>query len=127
MTNGVMTVSFYKDVADMFNPFFKSIYVTDSNRDMLPHIIPSLSGDSLSSITINECDVLAALKTTNITKECGADDIPGRMLRECAEQIAFPITSLFNKSLKAGIFLSCRKKAYTVPVFKSDERDDVRN
>ena len=32
---------------------FKFIYITDDSRDMLPYIIPNLSGDSLSPITIN--------------------------------------------------------------------------
>ena len=31
----------------------------------------------LSSITINKCDILAALKTINVMKACGADNIPG--------------------------------------------------
>ena len=31
MTDGVMTVNSYEGVADMFNPYFKSIYVTDDN------------------------------------------------------------------------------------------------
>ena len=31
MTDGVMTVNSYEGVADMFNSYFKSIYVTDDN------------------------------------------------------------------------------------------------
>ena len=88
---------------------------------MPPHIIPNLSSDSLSSITINECDVLAAHKTIDVMKACGADDIPGRILHECAEQTALPITILFNKSIKINIFPSCLKKANVVPLFKSDK------
>ena len=96
----------------------KSIYITDDYIDIPPHLIPNPSVDSLSSITIYECDVLATLKTIDITKACGVDNIPGRILRECAEQIAFPITILLNKSLKAGIFPSCLKRANVIPVFK---------
>ena len=33
----------------------------------------------------------------------------------------------FNKSLKAGIFPSCLKRADITPVFKYGERDDVHN
>ena len=69
--------------------------------------------------------LMNALKTIDITKACGADNIPGRILRECAEQIVFPITMLFNKSLKASIFNSCLKRANVIPVFKSGKRDDV--
>ena len=48
-------------------------------------------------------------------------------MRECAEHIAFPITMLFNKSLKAGKFPFCLKRANVIPVFKSGKRDDVHN
>ena len=62
MTDGSITVNSCKGIAKMFNSFFKSIYVIDNSRDMPPHIIQNLSGDSLSYITVTECDVLAALR-----------------------------------------------------------------
>ena len=46
---------------------------------------------------------------------------------EYAEQIAFPLTILFNKSIKTGIYPSCLKKANVVPVFKSGKRNDTPN
>ena len=94
---------------------------------MPPHIIPNPSVDSLSFITINECDVLATLKTIDITKASCVDNIPGKILREYVEQIAFSITMLFYKSLEAGIFPSCLKRANVIPVFKSSKRDDEHN
>ena len=60
-------------------------------------------------------------------KACVADNIPGRILREYAEQIAFPITIQFNKSIKTDILPSCLKKASAVPVFISGEHNDVHN
>ena len=72
----VITVNSCKGVSDIFNSFFKSIYVIDDSRNILPLVIPNLSGNSLSSITINECDVLlAALKTIDVTTAFGTDDI----------------------------------------------------
>ena len=68
-----MTVNFIKVVAGIFNSFFKSKYVTDDSRDMPLHIISKFSDDSLSFITFNKCDVLAVLKTIDITKACGGD------------------------------------------------------
>ena len=82
MTSGVMTVNSYKGVANIFNVFFKTIYVADDSKDMPPHIIPNLSVDFLSFINIYECDLLSSLKTTDITKACGVNIIPGRILRD---------------------------------------------
>ena len=78
--------------------------------DMPPHLISNPSVDSLSSITINECYVLATLKTIDITKACGADNIPGRILRECAEQIAFPLLRCLINLLKPVYFLPVSKE-----------------
>ena len=66
-----MTVNFYRDVAGIFNSFFKLKYVTDDSRDIPLQIISKFSDDSQSFTTLNECDVLAVLKTIDITKACG--------------------------------------------------------
>ena len=76
MIDGVMTVNSYKGVANVFNSFYKSTNVIDDNRDMPRHIIQNLSGDALSSITINEYEVLATLRTIDATKACLPDYYP---------------------------------------------------
>ena len=71
--------------------------------------------------------VLATLKQLDINKATGSDEIPVRLLKETADQIAPSLTMLFNKSLRLGIFPEDWKLANIVPIFKKGKRDFVEN
>ncbi|KAI5090163.1 gastrula zinc finger protein XlCGF28.1-like [Silurus meridionalis] len=54
----------------------------------------------------------------NSRKSAGPDNIPGRVLRECAEQLADVFTDIFNISLSSNIVPTCLKTTTIVPVPK---------
>ncbi|XP_041654164.1 succinate receptor 1-like [Cheilinus undulatus] len=60
-------------------------------------------------------DMVTTLKHINIRKAAGPDHIPGRVLKECSNQV---LTDIFNTSLSHAIVPSCFKKASIVPVPK---------
>ncbi|KAF7691456.1 hypothetical protein HF521_011753, partial [Silurus meridionalis] len=45
----------------------------------------------------------------NPRKSAGPDNIPGRVLRECAEQLADVLTDIFNISLSSNVVPTCLK------------------
>ncbi|KAI5617232.1 gastrula zinc finger protein XlCGF28.1-like [Silurus asotus] len=51
-------------------------------------------------------------------KSAGPDNIPSRVLRECAEQIADVFTDIFNISLNSATVPSCLKTTTIIPVLK---------
>ena len=53
----------------------------------------------------------------------GYDDINNIMLKELRLLITEPLTELFNRSLREGIFPEAMKQADTVPLYKSKERN----
>ncbi|XP_050294283.1 uncharacterized protein LOC126734630 [Anthonomus grandis grandis] len=57
----------------------------------------------------------------------GPDGIPSLLLRECVCTLSKPICTLFNLSLKSGVFLSFWKNSYVTPIFKSSNTSDVSN
>ena len=63
------------------------------------------------------------LKNLKTTKACGLDNIPNRLLKVAAPFIYLHLASLFNLSIKVGIFPAELKKAKISPIFKSGERD----
>ena len=71
--------------------------------------------------------VLTSIKQLDINKATGSDEIPMRLLKETANQIAPSLTMLFNKSLRLGIFPEEWKLANIVPIFKKGKRDFVEN
>ncbi|KAK3532959.1 hypothetical protein QTP70_005542 [Hemibagrus guttatus] len=48
----------------------------------------------------------------------GPDNIPGSVLRECAEQLADVFTDIFNIYLSSAIVPTCLKTTTIVPVLK---------
>ncbi len=49
-------------------------------------------------------------------------DIAPRILKECSDQLEYPITLLFNKSLAQGRIPGAWKKSNITPIFKIGDR-----
>ncbi|KAF7691443.1 hypothetical protein HF521_011740, partial [Silurus meridionalis] len=62
--------------------------------------------------------VRKTLCRVNPRKFAGPDNIPGRVLKECAEQLADVFTNLFNISLNSNVVPTCLKTTTIVPVPK---------
>lgn len=69
-------------------------------------------------LCLNPADVHLALRRVNPKKAAGPDHIPGRVLKECADQLAHVLTDIFNISLYQAVMPSCYKKATIIPVPK---------
>ena len=72
-------------------------------------------------------NVIGALRSTNVNETCGPDNISGVILRECATELAGPLTVLFNMSLNCGTFPTCFKRANVIPVYKKGVKRNVCN
>ncbi|KAG5270393.1 hypothetical protein AALO_G00192100 [Alosa alosa] len=62
--------------------------------------------------------VKRTLAAINTRKATGPDNIPGRMLKDCAGELKDVFTDIFNTSLKQAIVPSCFKAATIIPVPK---------
>ncbi|KAK3555576.1 hypothetical protein QTP86_022017 [Hemibagrus guttatus] len=69
-------------------------------------------------LCLSTADVRRTLCRVNPRKSAGPDNIPGRVLRECAEQLADVFTDLFNISLTSAVVPTCLKTTTIVPVPK---------
>ncbi len=113
------------EIAEVFNNHFTSIF---ANGTVEPRPqLPPTSGPTFSEISLSPCEVVAALRSLDVTKASGPDEISARLLKETAEQIAPSLTLLYNQSLNTGIFSDEWKLANIVPVFKKDIKEYVEN
>ena len=87
----------------------------------------SISDSSICDLIISPEDVLVVLLNLDIHKAVGQDQIPPRLLKECAHQIAPSLSLLFNRSLSEGSLPDEWKLANIVPVHKKGEKTDVVN
>ncbi len=56
------------------------------------------------ALCLSPADVRKTLSTINPRKAAGPDNIPGRVLKDCAEQLTDVLTDIFNTSLKPGSY-----------------------
>ncbi|KAK3567264.1 hypothetical protein QTP86_015709, partial [Hemibagrus guttatus] len=69
-------------------------------------------------LCLSTADVKRTLCRVNPWKSAGPDNIPGRVLRECAEQLEDVFTDIFNISLSSAVVPTCLKTMTIVPVPK---------
>ncbi|KAK2919151.1 hypothetical protein Q8A73_003522 [Channa argus] len=69
-------------------------------------------------LCLTTAEVRKTLCRVNPRKSAGPDNIPGRVLRECAEQLADVFTDIFNISLSSNVVPTCLKATTIVPVPK---------
>lgn len=86
-----------------------------TNNIVARKTIPS-PGEQVLCLTTAK--VRKTLCSVNPRKSAGPDNITGRVLRECAQQLADVLTDIFNISLSCAIVPTCLKTTTIVPVPK---------
>ncbi|KAI4901760.1 hypothetical protein NFI96_001046, partial [Prochilodus magdalenae] len=75
--------------------------------------------DTRLSIRVTPPPGEVPLSVINPRKSAGPDNIPGRVLQECADQISEVLADIFNVSLTQAAVPSCLKTPTIIPVPKS--------
>ena len=114
------------DQAELFNTYFYNQFSSPSKYD-----IPiNYSGDQFSLFSkfeISISTIRTFIKNINVNKAPGPDGIHGKMLKNCAASIAYPLYIIFNKSFHTGFIPNDWKLANVVPVFKKGDKALVEN
>ena len=76
---------------------------------------------------INEEFVKKSLKGIKTTKSTGIENIPARLIKDGAEELAQPLTLLMNRSIDEGSIPFEWKHALVTPVYKSGKKSDPTN
>lgn len=117
-----------KDKANLFAEFFQTVYSDFDMGD--PEIIDFIRNRNDINCYNIECtteSVFAVLSTMDLSKGCGNDGISPLFLRECAEILAAPLSIIFNKSMRDGIYPDLFKIGQVTPIFKSGQKTNVEN
>ncbi|GAA6109013.1 uncharacterized protein LOC113663549 isoform X1, partial [Tachysurus ichikawai] len=98
---------------DALNDFYARFEV--QNKVTARKTIPPTDDQVLC---LSTADVRRSLCRVNPRKAAGPDNIPGRVLRECAEPLADVFTDIFNISLSSAVVPTCLKTTTIVPIRK---------
>ena len=77
------------------------------------------------TISVNVTE--AALANVKTNKATGPDKIPPWIVREFAQQLAGPVTSIFNSSLREGVLPKLWKTATDIPLPKKRPPESIEN
>ena len=120
---GIQTITDYKpppqtcdsstSLLNELNNFFAR-FETDNN--MPAQKIPPPPGDRV--LTLCPVSVRRSFSRINVRKAPGPDNIPGRVLRDCAGELTDVFTDIFNISLSQAVVPTCLKATTIIPVPK---------
>ena len=105
--------------------FSQKMSTLDPERQ--PPRLPRLCPSTLDSPEVTENTVFHLLRTVNTKKAPGPDGVSPFLLKHCAEEIAAPLTHIFQQCLQTGTWPTQWKEARVTPVHKKRERTDPAN
>lgn len=115
-----------KEKAEEFNGFFVSVFTQEDCNNMPPSV-DKKTKKGLDDIEFSESDIMQMLLKTNVSKSPGPDEVHPRVLKECAKELAAPLTVLYRASLDGGCLPKAWKDGNITPIFKKGSRADVGN
>ena len=81
----------------------------------------------LSVFGVSKEVVRRLLRELSVSKACGLDGLSARIICECADELAAPLSELFNISLSSGVFPEQWSEANIVTIFKKGAGNDPAN
>ena len=120
--NGIIR-SCPQDQADLFNNYFYEQFSEESIYD-----IPiDYSDDCRFDVDFDHRRVRKLLTKINSNKAHGPDGIHGKLLKNCAVGLAYPLSLLFKVSYNTGSIPGEWKLGHVVPIFKKGNKHEVSN
>ena len=111
------------DKADLFNNFFFDQFSDSSNYD----IDIDFKNDEIFNVDFCHRKIRKLLSSIKSSKACGPDGIHGKILKNCAVSLAYPLSILYKLSYNSGCIPSEWKVANIVPVHKKGCKKSIEN
>ena len=112
-----------EDQANLFNQFFFEQFSEESTYD----IDIDFSNDADFDIEFHHDKVRRLLENINANKAHGPDGIHGKLLKNCAAGLAYPLSLIYKSCYNSGSLPQEWKLGHVVPIFKKGDRHEVSN
>ena len=114
-----------KGRAEILVDQFVLVFSKDVGQD-LPDVSNRVEND-IPLLSIEEEGVFKLLHNIKVDKAAGPDELPNRVLQECASEIKPVITAIFQKSVDSGELPEDWRDANAAPVYKKGDRHTPEN
>ena len=115
-----------EEKASILNRYFSSVF-TKEDVSTLPSSSPSEHSARLCDLMVTPEMVKLKLKHLKSSSSPGPDKIHPRVLVEAAEQLAEPLSIIYNKSIQSGCLPDDWKLGTVVPILKKGNRQEPEN
>ena len=92
-----------------------------------PVNLTSYTDEVMSELVITEEVVKRKLQAIDVSKAMGPDEIPGFILKTFSEELAVPLTLLFNRMYAEGSVPALLKSANVIPLHKKGKKNLAKN
>jgi len=116
-----------KGKANILLQQFKSVFTLNSPPTSTTPNPTDTQRPDIDRLHIGKPGVEKLLQNINVAKATGPDNIPSRILKECASELAEGLTSIFQKSVNSGTLPDDWVNANVAPVFKKGDRHLAQN
>ena len=119
-----LLISDEQSIANCFNDFFANIgpKTSDKAKPTNSHFSEFLPPPSLNSFFMNPIDaneIISAVKNMEKKVSLDVNDLSIKFISEHIDEVALPLSHIFNASIETGLFPSKMKTSKTVPVYKN--------
>lgn len=113
-----------KKMADMLQEQYSSVFSEPSDNSVNQ---PQQDTTVIEDITFTKEDVISAIKEIGEHSSSADDDIPAIVLKNCANELSYPILQIWKDSLKSSYIPQCYKNQTITPVFKKGSKSKAAN
>jgi len=119
-------ISSCKQKAALFNKYFLEQCKPILNDCVLP-LFFSNTISILDTIPMDQKVIIEIIKSINVNKAHGPDNISGRMIKLCGENLALPLSIIYTNIINTGIFPTLWKSANVTPTHKKENKQLIKN
>lgn len=112
--------------AECLNDYFTSISTVNDENAHLP-MFEAKTNSYLLNISCTALEVANLIEILNPNKATGPDAISNRMLKAVAKEVSVPLSIIFNRSFREGIFAEIWKVSNVLPLHKKGDKSILSN